>query len=246
MNTSKEWFATWFDTPYYHILYKNRNEQEAQDFIDKLVAKVEINKNGLCLDLACGKGRHAKYLNSLGLNVVGLDLSENSIRQAKTHENERLAFDVHDMREVYNESQFDVIFNLFTSFGYFDSENDNQKVIDAVHTMLKPNGNLVIDFMNAQKVIQNLVKKEQKEVDGITFHITRKFDGNHIFKTIEFTDENGEKHNYTERVQALTAAIFERLLTTGNFSLQNMYGNYQLEPFNELTSDRLILVAKRK
>lgn len=246
MNVSKDWFATWFDTPYYHILYKNRNEKEAEAFMDKLVHSIKVEKDALCLDLACGKGRHAKYLNAIGLNVVGLDLSENSITQAKTFKNERLRFDVHDMREVYPHNQFDVIFNLFTSFGYFDDEQDNQKVIHAVHSMLNPDGTFVIDFMNASKVTQNLVEKEQKEIDGIVFNITRSFDGNHIFKTITFKDENGKNHSYTERVQALTEATFRRLLTSGNFSIENTYGNYQLEPFEEKISDRLIIVAKRQ
>lgn len=246
MSTTKEWFATWFDTPYYHILYKNRNDKEAQDFMDKLVAQLKLNNDNRCLDLACGKGRHAKYLNSIGLNVVGLDLSPNSILQAQKFSNERLQFDVHDMREVYKENYFDVVFNLFTSFGYFDNEDENQKVINSIYEMLTPQGILVIDFMNVNKVIQQLVKEERKEVEGIQFDITRVYDGNHIFKTISFTDDKNEKNTFTERVQALSLPTFERLLEKGNFELTHRFGNYQLDPFDKDSSDRLILIAKKK
>lgn len=246
MNASKEWFATWFDTPYYHILYKNRNDEEARAFIYKLVTSLNIPEQALCLDLACGKGRHAKYLNSIGLDVVGLDLSENSIQQAKAYENDRLTFDVHDMREVYTTKKFDVVFNLFTSFGYFDDEAENLKVMNAVHQMLHEKGTFVIDFMNAEKVTASLVAKEEKEIDGIVFNISRSYDGKHIFKNIAFEDEQGQHHSYTERVQALDVKTFERLLTASNFDVQHVYGDYQLNPYVPSTSDRLILVAKKK
>ena len=84
------WFADWFNSPYYHILYENRNEIEAQHFIDNLIIHLEIKKKSRLIDIACGKGRHATYFNNLGFDVVGLDLSENSIAIAKQNENKRL------------------------------------------------------------------------------------------------------------------------------------------------------------
>ena len=76
------WFANWFDSPYYHTLYKNRDEKEAQVFIDNLVQHLQSPKGSTLIDIACGKGRHATYFNSLGLDVVGVDLSPNSIASA--------------------------------------------------------------------------------------------------------------------------------------------------------------------
>ena len=81
------WFVNWFDSPYYHTLYKNRDEKEAQVFIDNLVHHLQIKKGSKLIDIACGKGRHATYFNSLGLDVVGVDLSPNSIASAKKNEN---------------------------------------------------------------------------------------------------------------------------------------------------------------
>ena len=73
------WFANWFDSSYYHILYKNRDEKEAELFIDNLVQHLQIPQGSTLIDIACGKGRHATYFNSLGLDVIGIDLSPNSI-----------------------------------------------------------------------------------------------------------------------------------------------------------------------
>ena len=167
------WFSDWFNSPYYHLLYKNRDEKEAQFFIDNLVTHLQIPKKSKILDIACGKGRHATYFNKKGMNVMGFDLSINSITTAKKNENKTLRFSVHDMREVFKVNKFDVVTNLFTSFGYFEKSEDDQKSINAMTLNLKQEGILIIDFMNIQKVILNLVKDEKKIVDGVTFNIIR-------------------------------------------------------------------------
>lgn len=242
--SSKEWFAEWFDTSYYHTLYRDRNDEEAALFISNLILFLELDKSSKVLDLACGKGRHSVTLNKLGYNVLGVDLSPNSIQQAKQCENDRLKFAVHDMREVIQGEKFDAIFNLFTSFGYFDALCDNECVIRSIHTMLNENGFLIIDFMNAEKVISNLVMKELKSVDGIDFRIERIYDGTHIFKHIRF-DADGRSHHYTERVQALKVGDFEKLLTENGFTIIRTFGDFSLNPYDPNTSDRLIIIAKK-
>jgi len=160
-SNSNDWFESWFDTEYYHILYKERNDEEAQLLMDNLTQYLNLPEEARILDLACGKGRHAIYLNSLGYDVTGIDLSENSITEASAYANEKLHFKVHDMRETCDE-KYDAIFNLFTSFGYFDEDDDNLKTLKAIHNSLTETGFAVIDFMNADYVIDNLVPEEIK------------------------------------------------------------------------------------
>lgn len=241
---SKDWFASWFDTKYYHTLYQHRDMDEAKRFIDNLLNYLKISSGAKCLDLACGKGRHSKYLNENGLDVVGLDLSSNSIQAAKTFENELLSFDVHDMRAVYKKNYFNVVFNLFTSFGYFDNNTDNLKVLEAVDEMLLPDGRLIIDFMNASRVINNLVEVETKKLDGITFNIKRSYDGSHIFKNIQFEDQD-EHFDFTERVQALRYQDFKNILHQKGFKILEAFGSIDLTPFDEERSDRLIIIAQK-
>ena len=182
-----DWFKAWFNTPYYHTLYKNRNDDEARTFIENVTKFIEIPSTSKVMDLACGKGRHAVTLNNLGFDVLGLDLSEESIAYAKQFENKHLHFDVHDMRKVYKENEFDAIFNLFTSFGYFDNDDENALVFEAIKKQLKPNGILVFDYLNAEKIVKNLVPYEEKEIDGILFKITKSItEKNFIKKEIDF------------------------------------------------------------
>lgn len=240
---SKPWFEQWFNTEYYHILYKNRDHKEAEDFIDRLYNHFDLQDEFVC-DLACGKGRHSKYLNKKGLKVLGLDLATESIKEASQFENENLKFDTHDMRDVYPEVSFDYVFNLFTSFGYFDHQDDNLKVLNSVHQMLNDNGRLIIDFLNATHVVDNLIVEEVKAIEGIDFKINKSFDGSHILKRIQFED-GGKEFDYTEKVQAVSYSDFKRLLQETGFEFEAVYGDYKLNPFDEKTSSRLIVVAKK-
>ncbi|KQC33084.1 methyltransferase [Nonlabens sp. YIK11] len=258
-NDQTTWYSSWFDTPYYHILYRDRDYIEAGHFMKRLTQRLELDQQAHILDLACGRGRHSIFLNRLGYRVTGVDLSESSIAFAKAKldhiksgnlelgelgtgkvQLDRIQFAVHNMTQPYPE-KFDAIFNLFTSFGYFDNPDDNLKTIQAIKQSLKLDGYGVIDFFNSHKVIENLVPYDEKTEKGITFKQSRRFEGSHIYKEIRF-EEDGNKFHFTERVQALTLEDFKSYFATAGLQLVATYGDYQLEPFNKKTSDRLILV----
>jgi SAM-dependent methyltransferase len=239
---SENWFSTWFDTPYYHILYKNRNDEEAQTFMDNITHYLNMPENGTILDLACGKGRHSIYLNKLGYQVTGVDLSENSIAIAQESSNETLQFKTHDMREPMNET-YDAVFNLFTSFGYFDTHEDNIKTLKAIKESINEYGFGVIDFFNADFIIENLVAEETKEIDGITFHIKRSVENKKIIKEIRFEDK-GESFFFTEKVSAFTLADFEEMMEEAGIYLLEIFGDYKLRKFYKSQSERLILLFK--
>lgn len=239
---TENWFSSWFDTPYYHILYKDRNYREAQVFMDNLTHYLNLPEKAKVLDLACGKGRHSIYLNQLGYNVLGADLSENSIAEANKNSNESLHFKVHDMREPFEE-KFDAIFNLFTSFGYFESDDDNLTTLKAIKESLSEYGFAVIDFMNVNQVIETLVPEEVKTVDGIDFHIKRYVEDGHIFKEIDFEDQ-GRKYHFTEKVKALTLKHFQDLMDEAGIFLLDIFGDYKLKKFHKTESERLIMIFK--
>jgi len=241
----KNWFESWFDTKYYHILYKSRDYYEAEFFIKNLTNQLNLQPSQKVLDLACGKGRHSIFLNQLGFDVIGVDLSKASIDAAKKNENERLHFFTHDMREPIKTCKFDAILNLFTSIGYFEDPEDNVRVLKSVHSYLNENGTLVIDFLNQHKVINELIVKETKVIDGITFFLEKEVVNGYIEKTISFEDDN-KNFRFTEKVQALTLQDFKNYLGQANFEIINLAGDYNLQPFHEKDSSRLIIFAKKK
>lgn len=242
ISNQSSWFASWFDSPYYHLLYKDRDSAEAHFFMDNLTQYLNLPEDAKVLDLACGKGRHAIYLNQLGFDVTGADLSENSILFAKKAENENLHFLVHDMRQPFDQ-KFDAVFNLFTSFGYFENDHDNFVTLKAIQNSLSEYGFAVIDFMNVPYVLENLIKNEVKTVENIDFHLHRYHQDGFIFKEISFED-NGQKFHFVEKIKALTLSDFETMMDQAGIYLLDIFGDYKLKKYFKTQSERLIMIFK--
>lgn len=238
----KDWFTDWFNTSYYHTLYKDRNDEDAQLFMKNITEFLNLPKTSHILDLPCGKGRHAVFLNSLGYKVTGGDLAANSIKLAQEFENDTLKFKVHDMREPFNNS-YDAVFNLFTSFGYFDDDNEDMLILQNIKNGLNTDGAFVFDFLNAEKVKLNLVEEEVKTVDNIDFYIKREIKDGFILKHISFFADE-QQHSYTEKVKYLDLEKMTSFFTKVGFTITNVFGDYNLNTYKTTTSDRLILVAK--
>lgn len=240
----RKWFQSWFNSPYYHILYHQRNDAEAELFIDNLCAFLKPAPNARLFDIACGRGRHSIYLNKKGYAVTGIDLSEANIRFAKDFEHNNLHFYVHDMRHLFYINYFDIALNLFTSFGYFETEKDHLKALKMMNKSLKPDGVLVLDYFNTQKIVNHLSHQEEKQIDGIEFHITKQVKEGKIVKTIAF-EHQGKDYGFKEEVKAFTLADFERMFALSGFEILHRFGDYQLHEFDELHSDRLIFICKK-
>ena len=237
-----DWFADWFNSKYYHILYQNRDEKEAENFIQNL--SQFFKKEDKIIDIACGAGRHTLFLSELGYHTTGIDLSQESIKSAKEKSKGKIPFEVWDMRKCYKKQEFDVALNLFTSFGYFNNKEDDFSAIKAMSDNLKNDGILIIDFLNSKKVISNLIKTETKEINGVQFNLSRKVEDGFIIKNIE-VNHNEDRFSFQEKVKALTKENFSEILTFAGLQIIDTFGNYKLDEFNHQTSDRLIIIAKK-
>lgn len=242
--SQKAWFEEWFDTPFYHSLYQSRDEREAMAFIDRILEHFPLKTSSRILDLACGKGRHSKHLHTRGYEVLGVDLSENSITSAQKWTSQTLNFKVGDMREPQGHLEFDAVFNLFTSFGYFETPEDNIRTLESIHLSLKPNGLLIIDFMNAHKAVQHLQPHYELQRGGIDFAISKSIENQIISKKIDFIHQ-GIPYHFEERVQLLDLPDFQKYFEKTQFTIINIFGDYQLHGYEPEVSDRLILVARK-
>lgn len=239
-----DWFASWFDSPYYHILYQSHDDREARHFIDNLLLALKLPPDAQILDLACGKGRHARYLAEKGFDVTGLDISLASITFARHFEHERLAFYQHDMRLPFRVNYFDGIVNMFTSFGYFDTDVDHLRTLQNVAKGLKPGGLFLLDYFNSEWVRQNLVRYEEKTLDGILFHLHKSVRGGRVYKRVDF-ETGGKKFEFRERVRLFTITDFREMLRSVGLETEQVYGGYDLSAFDKNLSKRLIMIAKK-
>ena len=237
------WYKNWFDSKYYHILYNKRNHDEAELFINNLLKFLSPTKKSYFLDLCCGKGRHSILLNKMGYRVDGIDLSKNSIKQASREKKNNLNFFVRDMRLIREQNKYNFILNLFTSFGYFNDSKDNHLVINGVSKALKKNGLFIIDFLNIEKTLKDLNKSETIKINEINFYVKRWSDLNFLYKKIEFKEKN-KKFEFTERIQLLNKEQIVNLCSKSNLKNVSIFGDYQLNDFNE-NSERLILLFKK-
>ena len=237
---SQEWFASWFDSPYYPILYQHRDDEEASSFLGRLINHFQPDPGATFLDLACGRGRHALFLNQQGFQVTGLDLSPESISDASKNASPTLKFRVHDMRDPFGDSEYDYILNLFTSFGYFSDLSQNELVLQNIRQALKPDGTFVLDFMNTTKVLEQLVPEEEKLIEGIRFKISRWLENGIIHKQIKIYD-NKKHFLFTEKVQALSLSDFSHLIANTGLNIKEKWGDYAGNPYSPATSPRLIL-----
>jgi len=240
------WFATWFGSTYYQQLYRHRNDKEAEKFIELVLAELQPADNSVMLDLGCGTGRHSKYLASKGYTVFGLDLAASSIRQAKQFASESLYFLKWDMRKAFGNNNFDFVFSFFTSFGYFSSKDENKKVIKNMATALKNDGTILIDYLNATYAEDHLVPVEEKEIDGVWYHINRWADERFIYKRIAIMDQKQfSPVSYTDQVAKFSLDDFDHFFEENGLDIISVYGDYNLNEYDAQSSKRMIITAKK-
>lgn len=243
---SKDWYKSWFNSPYYHKLYFERGEKEARDFIDKLMQFFKPRPASLMLDVACGRGRHGKILSSYGFDVTGFDLSEDNIRYAKQFEQEHLHFYQHDMRLPFWINYFNYAFNFFTSFGYFSTRREHDNAIRTIATSLKPNGIVVFDYLNTHYVEEHLVPDEIKKIDDISYEIHRWMDEDHFYKRIIICDPLEQQAiEHTEKVKKFSIGDFTDMLSFQKMQITDVFGDYHLSPYDIRKTPRMIIVAKK-
>jgi SAM-dependent methyltransferase len=241
-----EWFRVWFASPYYDLLYENRNNEEAAKLIDKLTSHLQIPEHSFILDAACGKGRHSIALAAKGFDVTGIDLCPVAITEAKKFETDHLHFYVHDIRLPFYINYFNYAFNFFTSFGYFRTMREHNDAMRTIAQSLKLNGIFVIDYLNVFVADENLMRKERKEINDVVFDIERWSDDKHFYKRIHVEDkEKNVNEIFIEQVEKFSLAGFTDMLSFQGLQVDQVFGDYDLNDYDEKKSQRLIIAAKK-
>lgn len=245
-----EWFERSFGEDYL-LVYKHRDMQGAKEEVHKMISWLNLNKGATVLDLCCGMGRHSLALAELGYQLTGIDLSTILLREAKKNDTEQqIEFIKADMRSLPITRQFDAIVNLFSSFGYFETDEEHLQVLQEMRRLLAPGGKFIIDFLNPLYTITNLVPESQRVDEGQLIQEKRCIEQGYVKKQITITDINYEglhgkqpERRYLERIRLYTSDDFKSLLAQAGLTLEAIYGGYNGEPYDEEGSKRMIMIG---
>jgi SAM-dependent methyltransferase len=242
----KDWFKHWFNSHYYFLLYKNRNEEEAKLFFDLIQKNLTLHSDWKILDFCCGYGRLSKVIAKNGFNVTGVDLSEKFIQLAKDEsikENLNINFIQCDARYFDENQKFNLGISFFTSFGYF-SDEENELTFKNFAKSIVRNGWIVFDYFNPDFVLRNLINKESFKVENYCIEITRKVEINRINKTIKIrSDENSEE--FIESVRIYNIDELKKLFERNEMTIQKIYGDYSGNELGDF-SPRIIIFAQKR
>lgn len=235
-----EWFERWFGEDYLR-LYPHRDDADAARAV-QLVNEVAPLAGRRVLDLACGPGRHAERLRDHGALVAGLDLSAPLLARARLRLGPGAPLVRADMRNIpFAPESFEVVVNLFTSFGYFANDAQHLCVLTDVARILKAGGRLVLDYLNAVHVRSGLVPHEELVVGSERVLIDRRLtdDGRFVEKEMHLVDDN---RRFVERVRLFTPDDLRRLASEAGLTVQATLGDYDGGAWHA-AAPRAILVA---
>ncbi|GAB4237371.1 MAG: class I SAM-dependent methyltransferase [Chlamydiales bacterium] len=237
-----EWFLDWFNHDYLQ-LYAQRNAQEAALQVSFILKHVQLPLEATILDLGCGAGRHAIEMASRGFHVVGVDSSTILIQQAikikRDHPNWDLTFLNQDLFALDLGHRFDLVMNMFTSFGYFAEDEKNAEIFKVVAKHLKKNGKFLFDYLNPKYAIEHLVPSEKVELKEKTVQITRKVENDkRIIKTIQFPHKT-----YQEKVSLYSRDQIEEMMQSYGLYPIKVWNNFEGEEWSEGGERQIFLCA---
>ena len=240
------WYEGWFDSDAYDLVYDHRDEDEAAQLVDLIEREIAPSPDANILDIGCGRGRHARIFAHRGYDATGIDLSGEAIAEAQARAEEEdldLTFERCDMRDPYCTACMDGVVNLFTTFGYFESDAENQRALAAMTQALRSGGWFLQDFLNAPQVADTLVPATTRTVEGVTIEETRWIDDDRINKEITLS-QNGTSTTYTESVRLYTLDDLRTLYDNVGLDLVTTFGDYNGAPHTP-NSPRLLLHARK-
>lgn len=242
-----DWYREWFGEEYL-ALYPHRDAEEARAAVE-LVLRVCGPPRGPVLDLACGAGRHLQEFRGRGVYVVGLDLSEPLLREARrTIPGQPLVRA--DMRTLpLAGGSFDLVVNFFTSFGYFSDPDEDRQVLLGIRHVLGSGGRFALDFLNAERVRSDLVPRDERRVGDRRVVQVRRLEqqGQVVAKTIRIYGAGGAEatETYQERVRLYEPERLRQMLTEAGFVTEATFGDYSGAPLTA-RSPRCILLGRAR
>lgn len=254
----KPWYKALFERDYHDYFYRagprpqspEEEAERAEQQVDFILECLDLPERARLLDLCCGWGRHSIPIAKRGYRVTGLDLSAYHIRLA-TQASKREKLDVEwtnaDMRDVPGRARFDAVINCFTAFGYLESEDEDQKVLEGVRRALKPGGRFFIDTMNHDWLMRVFNESEFRETgDGAFMMERRAYDIETGRTKVDwfYQPKEGKRIHGFHSLRLYTFTEFAAKLERSGLKVLHTFGGFDGQPFS-MHSPRMVVMAEK-
>ncbi|GJQ61446.1 MAG: methyltransferase [Melioribacteraceae bacterium] len=239
-----DWFKDWFSSGEYHTVYKHRDSKDVVQFWNTFTKKFNPQKEIKILDAACGPGRYSVFLAEKGFDVTGFDLAMPLLKitgEKLTNLGIQPKLFRSDIRNVPLKGKFDLILNMFTSFGYFDDEDENFRFIDSARNLMGSHSIFVLDYLNEHLVRKNLVPHSQKKIGDKSITENRFIRNGRVEKEITIAGKEGSV-NFLESVKLYDKDFMLTKIKDLGYNVREVWGGYEGEPFDRNSSQRLIIL----
>lgn len=248
----KEWFTEWFNHPLYLRVYSHRDEAEARTCLETIIHKTGLENltpsDIRVMDIACGAGRHALEFARLGFTTTANDLSPfllECTRSQAARENISIECTRQDMRHISVENTYDLVVQLFSSFGYFKTKKEDLQVLRNVHRALKKDGRYILDLINPVYLKKNLNPSSSRTIDDLVVSEQRRIEADRVIKQITIRSPD-DSITFEESVRLYRIEIIGDMLASAGFEIKEIFGDYEGSAFDEQTSPRLLLFARKR
>ena len=239
------WYENWFGNEYLTV-YAHRDEDEARQLVQLILTYINLDKNAKIIDLCCGQGRHAFLFAREGFEVYGFDLSRTLLQVAKykNDQSNNTFFIQADMRYIPAMHSFDLLLNLFTSFGYFETDIENKTVFQQFHQVLKTGGYFVFDYFHTPYIVANLERYQSEQIGDLTVEQERFIEGSRVQKIIRL-NRQGKQSTFYESVKMYKPDQILKMMEETSLSVRYIFGDYRGSPLSE-DSERIIIIGQKE
>ena len=247
----KEWFAEWFNHPLYLKVYSHRDDAEAETCLETIIQATELGSltpsDIRVMDIACGAGRHALGLARKGFKTTANDLSPFLLECTRTQaEQENISIECtrQDMRHIVDEEAYDLVVQLFSSFGYFKTKKEDLEVLRNVHKALKQNGWYVLDLINPVYLKKNLIPSSSRIIEDLTVSEKRRIEDDRVIKQITISAPE-DSITFEESVRLYDRETITEMLGSTGFTIETVFGDYEGSPHDKEISPRMMIIARK-
>lgn len=235
-------------TTFEPMLFHRKRLADTAAQVDHIIKLLQIEHGAKILDLCCGIGRHSLEFARRGFQVTGVDRTKSYLDKAKQQakaEDLPIEFVTEDMRAFYRADAFDVVINMFTSFGYFEDADDDRRVIENVYGSLKSGGKFLIEMMGKELIARDFRERDWNEINGVIILEERKLSNN--WEKIEnrwIVLKDDQQVEYKFVLRLYSALELSSLLKQCGFSEVKVYGSLEGIEYDHRAKRLVVVVSK--